>query len=193
MWERLDAIDTQLLLALNGIHAPWLDSVFTFISARFVWLPLYAYFAWKLYKALPGRFLVRLVVIALLITASDQLASGVIKPLVQRPRPCHVPELEGKLHLVDGNCGGPYGFVSSHAANTFALATFLWLLFSRRHGRAGWYPMFAWAAVVSYSRIYLGVHYPGDILCAALLGIVLGVLAYLVIVRIEKHPIAHAT
>ncbi len=77
MWERLDAIDTQLLLALNGIHAPWLDSVFTFISARFVWLPLYAYFAWKLYKALPGRFLVRLVVIALLITASDQLATPV--------------------------------------------------------------------------------------------------------------------
>jgi undecaprenyl-diphosphatase len=188
MWEQLNALDTAVLLTLNGWHAPWADGFFLVVTGRFIWIPFYAFLAWKLYRSRPSGLLVRLLVVALMITASDQLASGVIKPLVERPRPCHVEALEGRLHLVNGNCGGPFGFVSSHAANTFALATFLWLLFRKRYGQSGWAWLFAWAVLVSYSRIYLGVHYPGDLICAAVLGAFIGWLAYRTLNRIEHEP-----
>lgn len=192
MLERLNALDVDLLLQLNGWHTPWLDVFFSTVTTRFVWIPLYLFLAWKLYKVSSRRrFFIRLLAIACMITASDQLTSGVIKPLVGRPRPCHVPELESRLHLVAGNCGGPFGFVSSHAANTFALATFLSLLFSRPHRLRAWGWLFAWAVLVSYSRIYLGVHYPGDVLCAALLGSLLGWLCIRLLNKIEMHSLTY--
>ena len=104
----------------------------------------------------------------ILITLSDSVAARVIKESVQRLRPTHNPAIESLVHIVNDYRGGSYGFVSNHASNTFALAVFLSLLFRNRYFSIG---ILIWAAVVSYSRIYLGVHYPGDIIGGALLGV----------------------
>jgi undecaprenyl-diphosphatase len=112
-----------------------------------------------------------ILLIALLITSSDQL-SGLIKNTVKRLRPCHNPEISNLVHTLN-HCGGNFGFVSSHAANSFALATFVTLLLSVKYEYLAWV-MFGWAAVVSYSRIYLGVHYPADVAGGAILGVMLG-------------------
>jgi len=108
--------------------------------------------------------------IALLITISDQLASGVFKPLFERLRPSHNPYLLGKLHLVNNYRGGRFGFISSHAANVFSLAFYLTLV---ARYRLKWIPLvlIPWAIFVSVSRVYLGVHYPTDIIVPAILSV----------------------
>jgi undecaprenyl-diphosphatase len=112
-------------------------------------------------------------VIAVLIL-SDQISSHLIKSIVQRPRPCHEISLAGMVRSVNGECGGEYGFVSSHSANCFAIATFLIMIIGKTY-RYFTPLILIWAASVSFSRIYLGVHYPGDVLCGTLLGIIVGI------------------
>jgi len=109
--------------------------------------------------------------IALCVLLADQLSVHLFKNVFQRLRPSHEPELTGMVHLVRDYRGGNWGFVSSHAANTFAIATFLSLIFKNRKF---WIILFSWCIIVSYTRIYLGVHYPGDIFGGALLGMVIG-------------------
>ncbi|MFO7755913.1 MAG: phosphatase PAP2 family protein, partial [Bacteroidales bacterium] len=106
-------------------------------------------------------------IIILTVTASDQLSVHAFKEVFQRLRPCHEPELSGLVHTVNNKCGGLYGFVSSHAANSFAVAVLSLGLLRKKWFTAG---ILFWAALVSYSRVYLGVHYPGDIIGGALLG-----------------------
>jgi undecaprenyl-diphosphatase len=166
----LERIDQQLFLFLNSIHSPFWDQVMYIISAKVTWIPLY----FAILTALGFRYKRKLLVIILMaiiaITLSDQL-SVLIKNGFQRPRPCHEPSLDGLVHIVKGQCGGLYGFISSHASNSFMVALLSLLLIKRR-----WfsYSMIIWAAVVSYSRIYLGVHYPGDVICGAIFGGVVG-------------------
>src|SRR5262245_468889 len=124
MFETLKALDEKLLLAMNGSHTPALDWFFFWMSEKWIWIPLYAWLLLLYYRSFPGKILHVILAAALLIALSDQVASGVLKNLVHRLRPCHVPGLAEKIHLVNGYCGGTYGFVSSHAANSFALATF---------------------------------------------------------------------
>ena len=112
------------------------------------------------------------IAIALLITMSDQITSGFMKPFFERLRPCHDPSLADIIYNI-GKCGGQFGFASSHASNTFAIATFLWLIFRKEYQFFIW--MFLWAALVSYSRIYVGVNYFGDILIGAFGGILCGI------------------
>lgn len=169
--------DQSLFLYLNSFHSAFWDPVMVFISGRISWLPFYLVLAWFLIKERKRKIWVSIIMIVLLVTATDQL-SVLIKDTVQRLRPCHEETIRATLHLVKG-CGGKYGFVSSHAANAFGVAMFFTLFF--RHHRAGIALMF-WALIVSYSRIYLGVHYPGDILGGAVLGIVLGLIFF----RIDK-------
>ncbi len=172
MINYLQNLDTQLFLFLNGFHNSFFDFVMFWISDRFIWIPLYVFLIFLIIKKYRKNAVWILLLVALMILVSDQL-SVLIKNLVERPRPCHNSNFAALVHLVNGKCGGPFGFVSSHAANSFAIAVFLIPFLASYFRYFGWAIIF-WAAIISYSRIYLGVHYPADILFGALLGALLG-------------------
>ncbi|MEZ4774790.1 MAG: phosphatase PAP2 family protein [Bacteroidia bacterium] len=181
----LEQWDIAAFQLLNSWHAAWLDPVMYLVSTRWVWVPVYVLIlgwffrkeGWKGALLVAGCWL-------LMITLSDQTASGLLKPLVERYRPCR-PEsgLAFVVHTVYGECGGIYGFASSHAANFFAMAVFLSSLFQRKPFTI---VAFSVAILTSYSRIYLGVHYPGDVLAGAAIGVFAGLLAVFFYHRIQK-------
>ncbi|MEQ8812112.1 MAG: phosphatase PAP2 family protein [Imperialibacter sp.] len=170
-------LDQQFFLWLNSHHASWLDGPMLLITGRNTWIPLYLFLViWLIYKQ-KKETIWSILAIVLTIAIADQLTSGLMKPFFERLRPCHDPGISSLVHLV-GGCGGKFGFASSHAANTFALATFVSLLHT---GKSYWhFVWFGWAAIVTYSRIYVGVHYPGDVLMGALVGIAAAYTIYLV-------------
>lgn len=171
MTEWLKDLDVNLFLYLNSKHSPAADQLMYWVSYRFTWVPLYILLLWGLVKKEKKAVWLTLVAAAVLITCTDQL-SVLIKETVQRYRPCHNLSLQSLVHTLDGKCGGQYGFVSSHAANSFALATFLYLFF-RDHSRITGITLLAWALLVCYSRVYSGVHYPLDLAGGAITGIIL--------------------
>jgi len=175
MLDFLDHIDRTLFLFLNGLHSPFWDQVMWWISDRFIWLPLYLLITGYLIYRYKWKVIVILLLTALLITMSDQGSVHLFKEVFKRLRPCHNPGISHLVHIVRGHCGGQYGFVSSHAANSFAVASYSLLLIRNRYYTIS---IIFWALLVSYSRTYLGVHYPGDILGGAILGIVLGYIIY---------------
>ena len=191
MLERLIHIDTEVLLAINGWHAPWADTLMWIISARVTWIPLYlllmGLLVWRFHKPVSTSIkwlqkvpacVVMIVMLGLAVGVADFIASGILKDLVARPRPTRVPELEGVLHLVNGYKSGIYGFVSSHAANTMALALLFSLIWRNKIATIG---LMLWVAANCYSRMYLGVHYPTDILGGLIVGSLVAVLAYWVL------------
>lgn len=184
MIEYLDTLDRSLLLAMNGSESIFLDGVMKVITTTWVWIPMFVVLSYVLLKNnSPKSFLLTLVAIALTVVVCDQVASGICKPLFQRFRPTQDPHIMYLIDVVDGYRGGRYGFISSHAANTFGITVFLSLLFRRTSFTI---PFCCWAVLSSYSRIYLGVHYPGDILCGGLVGCLSGLLMYLLYVRILR-------
>ena len=177
MIDFLHKLDVTIFLYLNSCNSPFFDKVMWFISGRIEWLPLYLFLIyWIFYRFRKKGWII--LGLALLVFALSDLGSvHLFKNVFLRPRPSHNPELEGMVHLVNNYKGGTYGFISSHAANTFGLAVFIslflrerWLVFS----------MLAWAAIVSYSRIYLGVHYPFDVLGGAIWGSLMAGMVYLI-------------
>jgi len=163
-------IDKEILLFLNGMHSPLMDEIMWFFSRIPVWIPLYVLLIVFIILTFKKKSWLIILFVVLLIACSDQTSVHLFKNVFHRLRPSHEPSLQGLLHLVHNYHGGLYGFISSHASNTFALATFLSLLFRRK-----WFSwaILIWAGIVSYSRIYLGVHYPGDVVCGALWGVLL--------------------
>lgn len=166
----IEELDRQLLLILNSANTPFWDDVMFFLSMKLVWVPLYLAILVYLSREYRHSFLLLVLCLIISVVLADQL-SNLIKDLTSRPRPSHETSIQGLVHTVNGYTGGAFGFVSSHAANSFNVAMFSLLLIRRK-----WYTAFIiiWAATVSYSRIYLGVHYPGDVLCGAILGMLTG-------------------
>ncbi|MGN0028294.1 MAG: phosphatase PAP2 family protein [Marinilabiliaceae bacterium] len=176
--------DKELTLLINGLNCPALDAFFYAATSTWLWLPLFATILWMILRRQGGRGLMTVVVIALLILIADQLTSGLMKPLFHRLRPTHDPVMQYLVHTVAGYHGGLYGFASSHAANTFALATFLTLVVRRWSLSLA---LFAWAAINSYGRIYQGVHFLGDVIVGVLIGIAVGRLAYEAYLHLVLH------
>jgi len=169
-------LDQELFLFLNGLHADWLDPVMWWLSDKLIWIPLYAFILYLIIKKYQWRSVGILLTVAILIAASDQISVW-MKFSFERARPTHTEGLKEQIHTLNNYFGGPYGFVSSHASNSFAIATFTSLLLSPFY-KNYWIYAFIWAFLVSYSRIYLGVHFPGDILAGAILGVLLAHLFY---------------
>lgn len=183
MLETLNQLDQELLLFLNSINSPFFDSFMYLISGKLVWAIFYLAIIIQIYRTYGWKNCLYLVVaIALVITCCDQMASGFLKPTFQRFRPSRSPEISHLVHIVNGYTGGKYGFASSHAANVFGLATFCSLLFSNRKLSLF---LFSWAVLVSYSRIYLGVHYPGDIIVGTAIGLFFGYLIFKILPKFK--------
>jgi undecaprenyl-diphosphatase len=188
MLETLNHWDTQLFLFLNGLHSPFMDRVMWFVSGKIQWLPLYLIILGLLIHRFRWRTAWILLGVAVLITMSDQASVHLFKETFQRLRPCHQPDIAALVHLVNDYCGGQFGFVSSHASNSFAIAVFTGLFLSRRYY---WIGILVWATLVGYSRIYLGVHFPGDIMGGALLGSLLAYGLYRIMTTLKTLKLNH--
>ncbi len=181
MLDDLIEIDRKVLIFLNSFHTPWLDPVVLFITQTWTWIPLYLFLLFLVVKEYKKETWIVLTGILLTILLADQITSSLMKPFFERLRPSNELSLQSILHLVKQSNGtfykgGLYGFSSGHAANTFGTATFFFLLFRSTKKWIGL--LFLWAAVMTYTRIYLGVHYPSDILVGGTIGILAGITGY---------------
>lgn len=191
--QQLVQIDTDLFLTLNALHTAYLDPFMKLYSGKLIWVPLYVSLVYVMWRNLTWRQLLGgLLCVALVILFADQVSATLIRPYVARLRPANLDNpIAPLVHIVDGYRGGRYSFPSCHAANTVGLALYVALLL--RH-RALTLFMLGWALVTCYSRIYLGVHYPGDLLVGALIGSLGALLMYALyrcITRLTTTP--HAT
>ncbi|MCS3531259.1 phosphatase PAP2 family protein [Chryseobacterium sp. JUb7] len=174
LFDSLKKSDTALFLFINGKHSAFFDIIMYWASDKLFWIPFYAvllFFMIKIYKKFSVYILLA---IGITITLSDQIASGLIKKTVMRLRPSHEPSLIPLIHLSKAGPGGMYGFVSSHSANAFGLLIFLFLVLPSTYKWLKFVLLF-WAILVSYSRIYNGVHYPSDVIGGAIVGILSGI------------------
>lgn len=170
-------MDEKLLLLLNRWHTPFFDQLMWMVSDKWVWVPLYVLLAGLIVRRYSWKGgLLCLLMIALAVAATDQTCASLLRPLVGRLRPSNPDNpISTAIHLVNGYRGGRFGFPSCHAANSFTLAVFVSCCFRRRRVTLS---MLAWAMVVAYSRIYLGVHYPGDVATGMVVGCLYGAVFY---------------
>ncbi len=179
MFDKIVEADRSLLLFLNSLHFPLGDKIMLFFTAALPWIPLYiaiAYYIVHKYYTVDKKPKYAFIVItaAIIVFAITDMGSSFIKDLTERYRPGHDNDLKNMVRLLDGT-GGRYGFVSSHASNVFGLATFTSLLFRKRYYSIS---IYTWAFLVSYSRIYVGRHFPADVFFGAILGMIAGYALY---------------
>jgi undecaprenyl-diphosphatase len=191
MITSIKKLDTEIFLFCNSKHNEFFDSIMTLASGKYFWIPLYFFFFYLVFKIVGKRIWLVIIAVALLILASDQTSVHLFKNVFLRYRPCHNLLIQSLVHL-NGSCGGTYGFISSHACNTFGLAMFLALFFKGKIKHFGVF-VFLWAAFVSYSRVYNGVHYPADIAVGALVGMFIGSVVFklyqLADSKLHVHPL----
>ena len=175
MLEKLLAFDTEIFLWLNSYHSPFWDKFMWFVSGKIEWLPLYLILIAYIIYRFRWKSISIIVAIILTIALADQIAVKAFKEVFERLRPTHNPDIQNLVHIVNNYRGGTYGFVSNHAANSFSLAMIISLILRNKYITLFF---FSWALLVSYSRIYLGVHYPGDIIGGAVLGMGIGSMVF---------------
>ncbi len=186
--EQLVAWDKQLLLWGNSFHTPFWDNFVLIFSGKIIWIPAVLAIVYAIVRTQRRDAVWVALFLALAIVLADQISSGLIKPLVARWRPTHEPSLAGMVQVVHGYTGGRYGFVSSHAANACAVALFTSLLFRRRLYT---WTISLWAVANMYSRVYLGVHYPGDIVGGIVVGLLSAWAAYALMKRLKPQTLTH--
>jgi len=182
--ESLIEFDKQLLLFGNSFHTPFWDNFISIFSGKFIWIPAALTILYVIIRTEKRNSLWVLLFLAITIVLADQISSSFIKLLVARWRPTHEPTLQGLVQIVHGYTGGRYGFVSSHAANSFGVALFTSLLFRRKLYT---WTIFIWAIVNVYTRIYLGVHYPFDIIGGAMVGLGCAWLSFYLMRRVKPQ------
>ena len=180
----LSGIDHSLFLLFNGFHTNILDFLMLWITNKFTWFPFYlALIIWLIVRY-KKQGIVIVLMVGLVILLSDQVTSSFMKPFFHRLRPCHDPTIMSSVHLVT-SCGGSFGFCSSHAANSFGLTMILFLILGKKYKWTAY--LFIWAALVSYSRVYVGVHFPGDVFAGALLGCIFAFLIYILYMKLPER------
>lgn len=184
MLDYLNDIDTEALLAINGWHGTFQDALWWMVSAKWASTLLLVALIWILLHQNRRHALLVLAMLVLAFALADQISSGLIKHLVERLRPTREPSLDNMIHIVNDYRGGMFGFVSSHAANSFAASTLIALIM--RH-RLVTFSLFAWSLLQCYSRVYLGVHYPGDILGGIVVGVLVGWLVWRLMRWIQRR------